>query len=328
MTFDFITIGGVTEDITFHTQEGVLLDNKKDVLRQELLAFEYGAKIKIDESHSTFGGGASNSAVNLAGLGFKTACLVAIGDDNRGKNVLDNLKSKGVNTSLVQKKKNSETGFSFLLVGPNNEHIVFSNRAANKKLEISAKEIKVLKSAKWAYLTSLHGDWLGVLQKIFKIDSLNIAWNPGHTQIVAGFKKLKPFLSKTRVLAVNKDEAIELVLSHPDFKNKSNKFLNNTRNLLKALKIMGPEIALITRGKEGADCYDGKEFYYQPTIKERKRVDTTGVGDAFNSSFTAGLEIYKGDIKKALRLGARNSASVIEKQGAQNGLLTRKSLKI
>ncbi len=328
MSFDFITIGGATEDITFYTREGVLISNRKDVLKQKLLAFEYGAKIKIDESHSTFGGGASNTAVNLAGLGFKAACLVAVGDDNRGRNVIDNLKQKGVNTSLIQKKKNSETGFSFLLVGPNNEHIVFSNRAANKKLNISTKETKVLQSAKWAYLTSLHGDWLRVLQKVFKIDSLNIAWNPGHVQIVAGFKKLKPFLSQTKVLALNKDEAIELVVSHPDFKNKPNSFLNNTRNLLKALKGMGPEIVLITRGKEGADCYDGEEFYYQSTLKEKKRVDTTGVGDAFNSSFVAGLELFKGDIKKSLRLGARNSASVIGQQGAQNGLLTSKKLKL
>jgi sugar/nucleoside kinase (ribokinase family) len=57
-------------------------------------------------------------------------------------------------------------------------------------------------------------------------------------------------------------------------------------------------------------------------------VDTTGIGDSFNSSFLAGLEIYKGDIQKSLELGAKNSASVISQQGAQNGLLTIKDLKI
>ena len=66
MKYDIITIGGVTEDINFCTHEGVLIKNKKDVLRQELLAFEFGAKIKIKESHSTFGGGAANTAVCFA----------------------------------------------------------------------------------------------------------------------------------------------------------------------------------------------------------------------------------------------------------------------
>ena len=49
MKYDIITIGGATEDITFYTSEGVLINNKKDLTNQKLLAFEYGAKVKIDK---------------------------------------------------------------------------------------------------------------------------------------------------------------------------------------------------------------------------------------------------------------------------------------
>ena len=42
-----------------------------------------------------------------------------------------------------QKIKNIETGFSFLVVGPTNEHIVFSNRAANNELTINNFEIGI-----------------------------------------------------------------------------------------------------------------------------------------------------------------------------------------
>ena len=45
MKYDFLSIGGMTEDLVFFTDEGILLDNKDDILRQKLLAFEYGAKI-------------------------------------------------------------------------------------------------------------------------------------------------------------------------------------------------------------------------------------------------------------------------------------------
>ncbi len=164
------------------------------------------------------------------------------------------------------------------------------------------------------------------LKNIFSGKKAKIAWNPGNIQIGAGVGKLSPFLKETEVLCLNKDEAIELVVSHKDYKKKDNKFLNNTRNLLKILKEMGPSIVVVTRGKDGADCYDGDKFYHQDSLAKKIKVDTTGVGDAFNSSFVAGLEIYKGDIKKALRLGAKNSASVITKQGAQNGLLTKKNI--
>ena len=320
MKYDIITIGGATEDITFYTWEGVLIDNKKDILRQKLLAFEHGAKIKIDKSYSTFGGGAANAAVNFSRLGFRAASLIAIGNDERGKRVLANLKKHKVDTKLIQKIKGAETGFSFILINP--EKIIFSNRAANSKLRITNCELRNLKNAKWVFITSLSGKWQEVLKRVFSIRGLKVAWNPGYIQLNSGIKKLGKFVRKTAILFVNKDEAIELVASDPRYKKKGNSFLNNTRQLLKVLKSWGPEIVVITSGKAGADAYDGQKFYHQNILKEKKRVDTTGVGDAFNSSFVAGLELYKGDIAKAMKLGVKVTASVIAKQGAQNGLLT------
>lgn len=324
MKHDFITIGGATEDITFFTREGILIDNKKDILRQRLLAFEYGAKMKIDKSYSTFGGGAANAAVNFAGLGFKTAALVAVGEDQRGMRVLNNLKKKKVDTRMVQKIKNHETGFSFILINP--EKIVFSNRAANEELGIGNQELKNLKRAEWVFITSLSGKWEEVLKRVFSVKDLKIAWNPGHIQLKAGIQRIGQFLKKTKILFVNKDEAIELVIFKSENKKKGNKYLNNVRNLLLEIKKMGPEITVITSGEKGADVYDGINFYHQDILKERRRVDVTGVGDAFNSSFLAGLKIYHGDIQKAMHLGVKVTASVVGKQGAQNGLLKRSEL--
>ena len=83
---------------------------------------------------------------------------------------------------------------------------------------------------------------------------------------------------------------------------------------------------IITRGKHGADAYDGEKFYHQDILREKRRMDTTGVGDAFGSTFVAGLEIYNGDIQKAMYLSVKNTASVIGQQGAQNGLLSRRGI--
>ena len=325
MKYDVITIGGATEDITFFTKEGILIDNKKDILRQKLLAFEYGAKMKIDKSYSTFGGGAANTAVNLAGLGFRIASLIAIGDDTRGKRILANFKKNKVDIKLVQKIKGTETGFSFILINP--EKVVFSNRAANSELKINNYSLKFLKNTRWAFITSLSGKWEGVLSKVFSVENLKVAWNPGYVQLGGGLKKIGKYIKKTEILFVNKDEAIELAIS-AGYKKGDKKILNNPKELLKIIKSWGPTLVVITSGKNGADVYDGKKFYHQNIIKEVRRVDTTGIGDSFNSSFLAGLDIYKGDIQKSLLLGARNSASVISQQGAQNGLLNKKSIKL
>ncbi len=325
MKFDFITVGGTTEDITFYTREAIMIDNKDDVLAQRLMAFEYGAKLRIDRAYSTFGGGASNAAVCLSKLGLRVSALVAIGYDNRGKDIIKNFKKFGVDTSLIEKISDIETGFTFFVVGRDKEHVGFSNRAANKKLFIGPTQIKQLNTAKWVYLTSLSGKWRETLRNIFKIKA-KIVWNPGHIQLHAGFKAIGRYLKRTTVLSVNKDEAIELVISNPLYKNKTFEFLNKIKNLLSILQSYGPKIVVVTNGKYGADAYDGKKFYHQNIIRERKREDTTGVGDAFGSTFAAGLEMYNGDIARAMFLSVNNTASVISQQGAQNGLMTKKAL--
>jgi len=324
MKYDFITIGGATEDITFYTDEGILINNKKDLIRQKLLAFEYGAKVKVDKSFSGFGGGASNAAVSLSNFGFKTACLSAIGQDARGQRILNNFKKRGVDTALAQKVKNIETGFSLLLVGPANEHIVFSNRAANNELRITNYGLRIAGNAKWVYLTSLSGNWRPNLDKIFSIKGAKIVWNPGHRQILSGVRSLGKYFKKTACLIVNKDEAIELVMSDNKYKTKSRAFLNNVKNLFLALSSYGPKIVLITSGRKGAGAILEGKIYHQPVIKEKRRADTTGVGDAFGSAFIAGLELYNQDIKKSLLLASKNAASAVSVPGAQNGLLSKK----
>jgi sugar/nucleoside kinase (ribokinase family) len=326
MKYNFITIGGATEDITFYTKEGILIENKKDVLHQKLLAFKFGAKVKIDRSHSTFGGGAANSAVNFSGFGFKVASSICVGDDERGKKIIANLKRKKVDTSLVGITKAMETGFSFLLTGPGNEHIVFSDRGANSELRITNHELRMLENTEWIYISSLAGKWEDVLNKVFSTKEAKIAWNPGRRQILAGVKKIGKYIAKTNVFCVNKDEATEIVFSDARYKNKGGKFLNDMRNLLKIIKSYGPEIVVITNGRNGVDVFDGTSFYHQNIMKEKRAVDTTGVGDAFNSSFVAGLKIYLGDIDKAIHLGLKVTASVVSLSGAQNGLLTRSQI--
>ncbi|MFA6171545.1 MAG: carbohydrate kinase family protein [Patescibacteria group bacterium] len=326
MAYDLISIGGATEDITFYTSEGVLMDNKKDVLRQKLICFEYGAKIKVDRSHTTFGGGAANVAVAGARLGLKTALIACVGNDSRGEEIKKNLAGQNVDTSLMETTEKKETGFSFLLTGPGNEHVVFSNRASNDELSINKDHLTALEEAKWIYITSLSGEWKPVLDSVFMAGRPKIAWNPGHRQLLEGCAAIAEYLKKVEVLILNKDEAIELVKSNKGYAKKDNEFLNDIRNLLKVMISLGPKIVVITNGRHGAYAQDEKKSYFQKIFKEAIRLNTTGVGDAFGSSFIAGLQIYKGNIKKAMLLGVKNTASVVAHYGAQTGLLTRKEI--
>ncbi len=317
--YDFVAVGGATQDISFFTDAGIVLDNRHDILRQKLLAFEQGAKIGIDKFHYTYGGGAANAAVNLANFGFRTVCIAALGDDAPGQDIRRNLKGRGVSLAGLKLIKGQDSGFSFILISPGGERIIFSQRGANTHLRLASAELAVLGQARQAYIASLSGDWLAVLKKAFSVPGLEISWNPGAAQYAAGLKRLAPFIRRTKVFALNQDEATELVLSSRPGLGRP--WLNRVDNLLREIKSFGPQIALITMGAKGVAAYDGRKIYRHAILKEKKRLDTTGVGDIFNSSFVAGLALYNGNISQALNLGLKNTASKIGHLGAQNGLI-------
>jgi sugar/nucleoside kinase (ribokinase family) len=327
MAYDVITVGGSTEDINFYVDDYQLLENKLNPSGNQLLAFDYGTKIDIKKASMTFGGGAANTAVCFAALGLKTGGLITYGNDERGKKIVANLKRRHVDTRLMKRISTEISGFSFIVIGATKDHVAFSHRAANAKIEISARDQKALKRSPWLFITSLSGNWRPVLDKIFAIvDGTKVAWNPGELQLQAGHRALSKYFKKTTILTMNKDEAIQLVMSHNRHASKSYDFFSSAENLLKVIYEWGPKIIVITDGEHGAYAYDGQEFYFQDIIKPKKKEDTTGLGDAFGGSFVTGLLLYNNDIKKSLWLAANNASSVLSQQGAQNGLLTKHDL--
>ena len=324
--FDFVTVGGATRDISFFTDQGLLMDNRSDILRQKMLAFELGAKIKVDKFFYSYGGGAANAAVCLANFGFRTACLAPVGDDQNGRLIIKNLLDKKVSSRLVVKMPGEESGSSFILIAPSGERIIFAQRGANADFVISGQSLAALKSAKNIYIASLAGGWRQNLKRIFSVVSpgQNVYWNPGAAQLTEGLDGISGFLKKTKVLALNQDEATELVFRTPAYAKKSRRFLDEAQNLLRIIRESGPRIVVITKGPDGVIVFDGERFYERAARDEKKKVDSTGVGDVFNSTFAAGLEHRGGDIGRALDLALRNAAAKVAHLGAQNGLIKLK----
>ena len=91
--------------------------------------------------------------------------------------------------------------------------------------------------------------------------------------------------------------------------------------MLLKLKMKDYQVVVITDGGNGAYAYDGKNFYYCPPFPSTV-VSTLGAGDAFASTFCATLMRNKTNIGQALIFASINSASVVSKFGATEGLLT------
>jgi ribokinase len=92
------------------------------------------------------------------------------------------------------------------------------------------------------------------------------------------------------------------------------------------MRALGPKIALITDGPNGAYAYDGTKMLKVPRYPDpRPPVNRTGAGDAMSSTFSVALALGK-SLEDALLWGPVNSMSVIQYTGAQKGLLSREAL--
>jgi ribokinase len=118
----------------------------------------------------------------------------------------------------------------------------------------------------------------------------------------------------TDVFFCNKEEAQRIL------KNQE----KDIKTLLQSIKNLGPKTVIITDGIDGAYAYDGTDFWFM-SIYPHTPFERTGAGDAFASTLTSALALGK-TLEEALRWAPINSMSVVQKIGAQEGLLTRKAL--
>jgi ribokinase len=327
-SYDVVTIGGAVRDIVLVTNQGSIIQTPENLTAQKMVAFEYGAKLVVPVSYKHLGGGAANAAVAFAKLGLRTATVLRVGSDSDGDAVIHALDEQEVATSFVQNDAKQATGFSVILLMDKKERdrVVFCYRGANDYLSMNSRSIP---QTKWIYIASLSGaQSLPALRSAFaaaKSRSACVAWNPGQLQIRAGKKILEPMLRRTTVLILNKDEAIELVLTGLKLGRRNPAHLNKPMYLLNILREWCPAVVVITDGSRGAWAYDGNKIYRQKATKH-KTVDTTGVGDAFGAAFIAGYIANAGNVQQALQWGIVNSGSTVTKIGAQNGLLSRQQL--
>lgn len=316
--FDIICIGSALRDVHYYTDQMEVIDNPEyDPTREKLVCIEYGAKIRSTNVHFEYGGGASNTAVNFAGLGLQTGILTAVGNDPDGDAIVDHLQERHVHTVAIQKKDTERTGFSFLLVDEEtSERTICIYYGASTQIDVNKKVLQA-HATDWYYVSSLSGEsWHDQMMAITQTGA-HIAWNPGGKQLSAGYETLKDMLTAVTVLLVNSDEARELIISKPGTTEAD---IASPEIMVQYLHSCGPEVVVVTDGRDGAYVYAGNDVYYQASPKDHP-VSIVGAGDCYGSSFIAGYIRYGGDIARAMELAQVNATSVIHRIGSQNGLL-------
>jgi ribokinase len=299
--YDCISIGSSLVDIFISSKDLEAKRNKE----QQILT--YGDKLDLSDFHIFTGGGASNTAVALARLGYKVAVISETGQDEFSDLIIADFAREGVATQLLIREKLERTGGSVLLVTKDGERIALTYRGAASMLDPYDIPAFWLTQAKWIHLSSIAGQ-KDTLSKIFrsliKNQDTKLSWNPGKSEINLLLKQTFDLEEiPCEVFFVNQQEWSMLA------------------TMQKLILAHFPQV-VVTMGKKGGHVYlyGKKKFIFEG--QANRVVDDTGAGDSFAAGYIAALMDDR-QVEEAIVWGVRNASHVVSFYGAKTGLLRR-----
>jgi ribokinase len=297
--FDVVVVGGINSDF---------------VLRGQSLP-QPGETVVLDEFFQGPGGKGANQAVAAARLGARVAMIGCVGDDERGDELLANLRAQKVETRFVARAKKTKSGIALILVDASGEKSIGAWMGANAKL--SPAHIRSAREALLHCKTLLMqfeapDSALLAAVKLAKKAGAKVILDPAPPRKI--LPELLPLLD---VLRPNASEA-QFQTGIPVTDRAS------ARRAAEALMKRGVNSVALQAG-DGADLFvwpGGEE--YLPHFKV-KSIDATGAGDAFAAALAVGIAEGK-NLFEAGRMGSATAAIKTTKIGAQAGLPTRREL--
>lgn len=312
---DVLAVGDVVTDAFVK-----LLDDEARVEKTAAgprLSMAYATKVPFDHAEVIPAvGNAANAAVACAKLGLKAALATNIGDDDWGRDILRALHKAKVDRRFVHINPRQQSNYHYVLWYKEDRTILIKH----EEYEYHWPRFRVIDLPSWIYFSSVSKNALeyhdSIAHWLESHPSIKLAFQPGTFQLEAGVRRLKRIYARSEILAVNREEATTISGANHD----------DIHKLLDALHELGPKIVLISDGHAGAYASDGANRYKMPIYPDPKPpYERTGAGDAFASTFVAA--VMKGaDIAGALLWAPVNSMSVVQKVGAQAGLLTEREI--
>ncbi len=280
------------------------------------LSMEFGSKPPYEQVDIVQAVGPSpNAAVSLSRLGLRVGLLAFLGDDQPGKDSLTKLQSEGVDTSIMSIKQGMKSNYYYVLRYGADRTILVKN----ENYDYVWREPREVPD--WIYLSlisaaswQLHEDLLTYLEAH---PATKLAFQPGTFHFEWGIDKLSRVYKRSYIVVMNREEAALV----------TGKTTESVRDLALALHELGPQIVVITDGPAGSYVSGDYKFLSMPNYPDpAPPYDRTGAGDAFASTIVAALALGE-SLETAMTWAPINSMSVVQKLGAQAGLLNATELK-
>jgi len=310
-----VTVGDIVTDafIKLRDDQAQVTTDEKGIRR---LSMEFGSKPPYDHVDVIDAvGNSANAAVSCARLGLNACLMAFIGSDQAGKDSMAYLASQGVDTSLVSVQEGQKTNYHYALRYGADRTILIKY----ENYDYSWKDPDF--DVDWLYLSMISKDAWNLQKDMMKYlesnPSTKLVFQPGTFHFEWGKEKLADIYKRTHLVVMNREEA-SLVTGLE---------LDSIGDLLDGLHKLGPNIVVVTDGPKGSYASDDSGKYFVPNYPDiAPPFDRTGAGDAFASTIVAALALGE-NLQTALLWAPINSMSVVQKLGAQAGLLTKKQIK-
>ena len=253
-----------------------------------------------DLSYSPGGKGA-NQAVAMSRLGADVWMFGCVGNDDHGRQVVENLKNNDVHTEFIKTLADTPTGLAVITVGEQDNTIIVIP-GANARADMAyVQEI----------CPRLQGFDMVVLQQEIPLDAVEyvirfcagngipVSLNP------APAAKVSPEIVEAVTYLTPNEHEVKLI------------FGNDVQweDMLRRY----PEKLIITQGSRGVSTVLKDGTLLQVPCAKVSVVDTTGAGDTFQAAFA--VRVTAGDsLEQALRFANTAAGLSTEKLGAQSAM--------
>ena len=260
------------------------------------------------------GGAPANFAYHVSQFGLPSCVVSAVGDDTLGKEIVENLTSKGLNqlisvvpypTGTVQVELD-EAGIPMYDI---KENVAWDNIPFNEPLEELAKKTKAVCFGSLAQRNVVSRETINKFLDVMPQteDSL-VVFDVNLRQGFYTKEILCNSMERCNILKINDEELVVVsrMFGYPGIDLQDKCWILLGKYNLKML--------ILTCGVNGSYVFTPGNVSFQPTPKVEV-ADTVGAGDSFTAAFIA--SILKGkSVPEAHSIAVRTSAFVCTKKGA------------
>ena len=258
-----------------------------------------GETIRGKDFKLGFGGKGANQCVAAGRLGGKVVMVSRVGDDNFGRDTVENYKKNGVDTALVKVTEGQPTGVAQITVDAEAHNEIIIVPGANDAMtpaedaEGNAKFVETVKEAK-IVVCQLEVSLAATVSalRVARDNKVVTLLNPAPavlpTDTLEQCELVRQLYALSDVFVPNETELETLtglsVKSISDAERAAERVLRGT-----ALGALGaaPRYVLVTLGENGSllarknPTTGAIENCFQPLTQRVKAIDTTGAGDCF-----------------------------------------------